>query len=83
MSTWKTSHQKITTAIVEPTVLDTNVSSKKKPVKLFYTIRGMENPNNACYANSVFQCFINIRLIKESVLNDQNRRRRREEQEKM
>jgi len=62
-----------TTAIIEPKVLDTNVSSKKNASKvIFHNIRGMENPNNAWYANSVFQCLINIMFIKESVLNDQN-----------
>jgi len=40
-----------TTAILEPTILDTNVSSKKNASKvILHNIRGMENPNNACYA---------------------------------
>jgi len=30
----------------------------------------MENPNIACYANSTFQCLINIKCIKDSILND-------------
>jgi len=42
-----------TTAIIEPSVLEGNVTNKKtKNKNVLHNIRGMENPNNACYANS-------------------------------
>jgi len=39
-------------------------------MQIIHNIRGMKNPNNACYGNSAFKCLINIKCIKDSILND-------------
>lgn len=61
-------------ATIEPSIVE---KKRKRNLKdnqsVLLGIRGMTNAgNNACYANSVFQCLVNIKCIRDAVLNGPN-----------